>query len=146
MNNDYTFKENWIPLSQIHPSAIAHTNLREIHEGNLDALAKSMKEDKQRDGILIRKLTKDEKAKANTEAEFGIIDGHHRYQVAKDLGCHSIKAVESETDDVQKDLILAARMNFARVNMETWEKGQIIDRLMELTKKKQRISGLNALA
>ena len=81
-----------IPLDKIDDSVI--TAIRNIKKDDetYKLLESAIKKDGQRHPITVRKLTGEEKEKSNSNAEYGIIDGHHRFSVAKNLGNTEISA------------------------------------------------------
>ena len=122
-----------IQLDKIDDSII--TAIREIKKDDesFKLLESAIKKDGQRHPITIRKLTDDEKTKSN--AEYGIIDGHHRFQIAKNLGHSEISAeIDSEEASPVRDLILALQLNGTSIRMTPVEKGKVIFDLINLYK------------
>lgn len=120
-----------VGLDEICPTAIEATNLREISsEEDYNLLKKGIDEDGQQDPIMLRKLTPEEQEKAGTKSKYGILDGHHRYDIAKKNQQQTILAQIDDTERTpEEEKIFAARKNFSRVNMQTWEKGKVIVQL-----------------
>lgn len=128
-----------IPLDKIDDSVI--TAIRNIKKDDetYKLLENAIKKDGQRHPITVRKLTDEEKAKAkensNPNAEYGIIDGHHRFAVAKNLDNTEISA---EIDEVEaspiRDMTLALQLNNTSIRMTPVEKGKVIYDLINLYK------------
>lgn len=101
-----------------------------------EKLKKAIKRDGQIHPITVRKLTDQEKEKANN-AVYGIIDGHHRYQIALENNQESILAeiyVLAEDDKsslTYKDIAMAYRLNETSIKMDSLQKGEVIYRLIE---------------
>ena len=126
-----------IPLDKIDDSVI--TAIRNIKKDDetYKLLESAIKKNGQRHPITVRKLTDEEKAKAkensNPNAEYGIIDGHHRFAVAKNLDNTEISA---EIDEVEaspiRDMSLALQLNNTSIRMTPVEKGKVIYDLINL--------------
>lgn len=122
-----------IDLDKIDDSII--TAIRNIKKDDktYELLESAIKKDGQRHPITVRKLTEEEKSKFNSNAEYGIIDGHHRFSVAKNLGNTEISA---EIDEVEaspvRDLSLALQLNNTSIRMTPVEKGKVIFDLIKL--------------
>ena len=120
-----------IPIDKIDDSII--TLIREIKKDDesFKLLESAIKKDGQRHPITIRKLT--DKEKADSNAEYGIIDGHHRFQIAKNLDHSEISA---EIDEVEaspiRDMTLALQLNNTSIRMTPVEKGKVIYDLINL--------------
>ena len=132
-----------IDLNKIDPAAISP--IRGINEesDSFKILEHAISRDSQQYPIVIRKLTEEEK-KVNgvaQEAEYGIIDGHHRYKIAQANAQDKILATvldytpSGESDVKLEDVKMALRMNSA-IPMTTLQKGEILYRLTETTGKK----------
>ena len=78
--------------------------------------------------ITLRILTDTERAQVAENAIYGIIDGHHRFNIALELGQGKILAVinESDSDDDSdyRDIVLAYRLNESTIKMSSLEKGK----------------------
>lgn len=96
-------------------------------------------QDSQRSPITIRLLTDPERAKVAENAIYGIIDGHHRFNISLELGQEKILAIinesDSEDDSDYRDIVLAYRLNESTIKMSSLEKGKVI---YELTKRTQK--------
>lgn len=131
-----------IDLNKIDPTAISP--IRGINEesDSFKILEHAISQDSQQYPIVIRKLTEEEKRVDGVaqEAEYGIIDGHHRYKIAQANAQDKILAtvldyVPSEERDIKlEDVKMALRMNSA-IPMTTLQKGEILYRLIEETGK-----------
>ena len=124
----------FIPLEQISDKSIP--TIRPVHRKNsVDylQLKKGIEQDGQRQPIVLRKLTDDEKKiSKNAVAVYGIIDGHHRFAIAKDLKQKEILAVIDIAEPSNAhDTILAMRFNLSSIKMKPVEKGKVISDLLE---------------
>ena len=105
------------------------------YEENYQVLENSLIKDGQLHPITVRKLTDEEKSQSKSNAEYGIIDGHHRFAIAKKLGQENILAeiyeVKGDENQSQKylDKCLAFRLNVASIKMTPAEKGKVISEL-----------------
>ena len=98
-------------------------------------LENAINEDGQRSPITIRLLSDDEKQNAHEGAIYGIIDGHHRYHIAKKFNRENILAkVDDSPASPVRDAMLAFRMNSTSIRMSPAEKGKVICELMDATK------------
>ena len=132
-----------IDLNKIDPTAI--NPIRGINEESdgFKILEHAVSRDGQQYPIVIRKLTEEEKRADGVaqEAEYGIIDGHHRYKIAQANAQDKILATvldyapSDERDVKLEDVKMALRMNSA-IPMTTLQKGEILYRLTETTGKK----------
>ena len=106
-------------------------------------LSHAIQKDGQLHPITVRKLTEGERQ--DTEAEYGIIDGHHRFAIAGDKNEPSILAtvVDDPPEEERKyrDTVMAYRMNESSKQMTSVEKGKVIDDLMKITDKKPKEIG-----
>lgn len=105
----------------------------ENYQTSYEVLETSLRNDGQLHPVIVRKLTAEEKANTATgNAEYGIIDGHHRFYIANKLGWESILAeiYEVKGDENQKqayiDTQLAFRLNESSIKMTPIEKGKVI--------------------
>ena len=99
-------------------------------------LKTAIKKDGQRHPITIRELAESEKSSAKDGAKYGIIDGHHRFQIAQELGQATISAeitpeAATERDRARRDVVLAYRLNESTIKMTTEEKGKVIYDLLQ---------------
>ena len=110
-----------IDLNKIDPAAI--NPIRGINEESdgFKILEHAVSSDGQQYPIVIRKLTEEEKRADGVaqEAEYGIIDGRHRYKIARTNAQDKILAtvldyVPSDERDIKiEDVKMALRMNSA---------------------------------
>lgn len=136
-NNDTKFQAFPISLDKIDGTVIPP--IREIDKESTayKKLSHAIKKDGQLHPITVRKLTEDERK--DTEAEYGIIDGHHRFAIAGDKNESSILATVVDTpleeDRKYRDTVMAYRMNESSKQMTSVEKGKVINDLMASTGK-----------
>ena len=94
-------------------------------------LEHAIKQDGQLNPILIRQLTDTEKQTAKEGAMYGIIDGHHRYQIALENNQEAILAeIDENPQSDYRDMELALRLNVSNILMSTIEKGEVIYNLI----------------
>ena len=99
-------------------------------------LEHSIKQDGQLNPILIRQLTDTEKQSAKEGAVYGIIDGHHRYQIALENNQESILAeIDTSSPSDYRDMELALRFNISNIAMSTVEKGEVIYNIIKVQNK-----------
>ena len=122
-----------IKLESIDPYVISA--IREVKRKSEDynLLKAVIEKDGQRHPITIRRLTNEEKNSAKESAIYGIIDGHHRYLIAQELGKTEILAMieEGEVSEI-RDIILAFQLNNSNIRMTVIEKGKVISDLIAL--------------
>lgn len=127
-----------IKLTEIDPTAITTANLREVTEDDkFKFLCDQIKNEGQRNPIVIRKLRKNESTQPETK--YGILDGHHRYSALLSLNFETANCIEVESDNDTEDLIKAAAYNLSHKNLEMWEIGKILVELQERTKEKLEV-------
>ena len=113
--------------------------IREVDKGSIayKKLSYAIQENGQLHPITVRRLTEDERK--DTDAEFGIIDGHHRFAIVADKHESSILATVIDTppeeDRKYQDTVMAYRMNESSKQMTSVEKGKVINDLMVSTGK-----------
>ena len=97
-------------------------------------LASSIEKDGQLYPITVRELNADEKAAVmDSKVKYGIIDGHHRFYIAKDSGKKKILAnIVSNMNSKINDMILAFKLNNTNLRMTPIQKGEVISKLMKL--------------
>ena len=96
----------------------------------------AIKQDGQLNPILIRQLTDTEKQTAKEGAMYGIIDGHHRYQIALENNQESILAeIDENPQSDYRDMELALRLNVSNISMSTIEKGEVIYNIIKVQNK-----------
>jgi len=122
-----------IKLREIDPLAI--TTVRKLKDKNnaYKILKFSIEQDGQRNPIIIRLLTEDEKKAAHKDgAKYGIIDGHHRYDIAQKNNKDTILAdIDVEPPSEYRDMKLALRFNNTNIRMTPLEKGEVIYKLLK---------------
>ena len=131
-----------IDLNKIDPAAISPIRGMNEESDSFKILEHAISQDSQQYPIVIRKLTEEEKRIDGVaqEAEYGIIDGHHRYKIAqanvqdKILATVLDYAPSDERDIKLEDVKMALRMNSA-IPITTLQKGEILYRLIEETGK-----------
>ena len=131
-----------IDLNKIDPAAISPVRGMNEESDSFKILEHAISQDSQQYPIVIRRLTEEEKRIDGVaqEAEYGIIDGHHRYKIAQANVQDKILAtvldyVPSEERDIKlEDVKMALRMNSA-IPMTTLQKGEILYHLIEETGK-----------
>ena len=131
-----------IDLNKIDPAAIRPIRGMNEESDSFKILEHAISQDSQQYPIVIRRLTEEEKRIDGVaqEAEYGIIDGHHRYKIAqanvqdKILATVLDYAPSDERDIKLEDVKMALRMNSA-IPMTTLQKGEILYHLIEETGK-----------
>ena len=142
-NDDTKSQVISISLNQIDGTVIPP--IREVDKESIayKKLSYAIQENGQLHPITVRKLTEDERQ--NTEAEYGRIDGHHRFSIAGDKNEPSILAtvVDDPPEEERKyrDTVMAYRMNESSKQMTSVEKGKVIDDLMKSTGKEPKEIG-----
>lgn len=134
-NSKMEIKSKMIELVKIDDNVIPA--IREVNRDteSYKLLENAIKKDGQRNPIIIRKLTEEEKSKVKEGVEYGIIDGHHRYQIALENNQESIHAeIDEEKPSRIRDIILAFRLNGTSIRMTPIEKGRVIYDLMKIYK------------
>lgn len=124
-----------ISLSSIDPEIIPA--IRELKQNSAEykQLKQAIEKDGQKQPIIVRKLTDEEKSKTKAEeAEYGIIDGNHRFRIAKELKKENILAI-IDTGEVSpiRDMILAMRFNVSSIKMSSLQKGEVIYKIFKST-------------
>lgn len=145
-----------IELDKISPSAIPLIRpLKPTDSEEYRKLAASIQRDGQKSPIHVRRLTDEERATVAEGVEFGIIDGHHRYDIAKNTkGITTIEAIIQESGgnsialDVNPnlksyiyDVKMAFQLNDTNIPMSNIEKGAIMRQVMEVTGLKADVVG-----
>ena len=131
-----------IPLQEIDEKVIE--NIREVNPNSTEykKLKYALEKDGQIHPITVRILTEDERnAAENKSAVYGIIDGHHKFSIAKELNQETILATEverSESEQEYHDKVLAYRLNESSIKMTPIEKGHVIYDLIKNNKKSPR--------
>lgn len=129
-------KAQEIDLVEIDPEIISC--IREINadSSGYTQLRTSIEKDGQKQPIIIRRLTDEEKEKTQGKA-YGIIDGHHRFIIAQELKCRNILAIiDNGATSQLRDMILAMRFNEASIKMSSIQKGQVIYEILNLIDEK----------
>ena len=126
-------KATKIRMDLIDPNAIEEIDIgknqkeksKEEYKADIENIKRTIKAVGQMQPILIRKLTDAEKEKsAKKTAEYGIVNGHTRYEANSKKDVFATIIELNDTDDDQKKLALIA--NFAKSEMSTEEKAQVI--------------------
>ena len=122
-----------IEMYKIDPAAIPP--IRDVDEASesFQVLSEIIRQDTQKYPILIRRLTDEDRANSNVKegAEFGIIDGQHRFRIAQKNNKSEILAtiVDAEVPFAStrklEDVKIALRMNTG-IPLSTIQKGKII--------------------
>lgn len=126
-----------IKIDEIDDSVIG--SIREVKKGSegYKILENSIKKDGQLYPITVRELNATEKELVDSKVKYGIIDGHHRFQIAKDSGKNEILANIDTTESSEiHDMILAFKLNNTSIRMTPVQKGEIISKLMKLYEEK----------
>ena len=129
-----------IKLSEIdYESAIEPIRKVDNKSREYEKLKEAIKRDGQLHPITVRELTEEEKSKTNS-AIYGIIDGHHRYQIALENNQESILVEiyvppENGKSLTYKDIAMAYRLNESSIKMNSLQKGEVIYRLLEQQEK-----------
>lgn len=132
-----------VSLNKIAPYAISITNIRGFDPSAKaqHALQLSIAEHGQISPILIRPLRKDEQNDDCPDAVFGILEGHHRYEALKALGKNTIRATIVQSDTDAQDLLILAQSNIVGIKWTDYQKGELIDTFMHLTKTTAKDAG-----
>ena len=139
----------WIKLDKIDDKIIAPIREVKINSESFKLLEAIINEDQQHFPIIIRRLTNDEfnNPQIKQGAEYGIIDGHHRFAVAQRN--NKLEILATILDDAvadepnarkMQDIKNALRMNSA-IPMTTIQKGKIIYDLSNQTGKTTDVLG-----
>ena len=132
----------YISLYEIDPDVIADIRPVKENKEGYKILEEAMKQDGQFTPITIRYLNDEEKAKAKECAIYGIIDGHHRFNIAKNNNWEKILAnIDTIEPSPLRDAMLAFRLNNTAIRMTVEEKGKAIEQLMNLTGQKANTIG-----
>ncbi len=122
-----------VQLDEIDSEIIQPVRELTLKNSEYDQLKNSIEKDGQQQPIIIRKLTDEEKSAKNNGTKYGIIDGHHRFEIAKKLNRKEILAVidEGEASPV-RDMILAMRLNVSSIKMTTIQKGKVLYEILKI--------------
>lgn len=121
-----------IDLGEIDPEIISCIREMSDDSSGYTQLEKSIEKDGQKQPIIIRRLTDEEKEKTQGKV-YGIIDGHHRFIIAQKLHRQNILAIIDDGETSQlRDMILAMRFNEASIKMSAVQKGQVIYEILNL--------------
>lgn len=131
-------KTRFIALNEIDENIIPKVRDLNEHSDVFKILTNSIKQDRQRHPITLRRLTALEKSNAKPEALYGIIDGHHRYRIAYDTNQSDILSTVINESNEEKsnafdDLKLALRLNEGSIKMSPTEKGKVLYEMMRTT-------------
>ena len=131
-----------INLYEIDPDVIEDIRPVKEDKESYKILEEAMKQDGQFSPITIRWLTDEEKAKAKEGAVYGIIDGHHRFHIAKNNNWETVSAnIDTQEPSTLRDAILAFKLNNTAIRMTVEEKGKAIEQLMSMTGEKANTIG-----
>lgn len=132
-----------VSLNKIAPYAISITNIRGFDPSAKaqHALQLSIEEHGQISPIIIRLLRKDEQTDDSPDAVYGILEGHHRYEALKALGKDTIRATIVKSDTDAQDLLILAQSNIVGIKWTDYQKGELIDTFMQLTKTTAKDAG-----
>ena len=122
-----------VELYRIDPDVI--TSIRDIKSYIEDykILESAIKKDGQRNPITVRYLTDEERGRARSGAEFGIIDGHHRFDIASKNNFEKVLVeIEHGEPSPIRDSMLAFQLNTTSIKMSPAEKGKVIHDLLKL--------------
>lgn len=120
-------------IKEIDAAAIKSTKIRELetddkilhkkYQEKIKAIAEGINQNRQVYPILIRELTADEKKESATEAKYGIIDGHTRFEAMKLLKKDSIRVeILNDIDDKTISII----SNFSKADMVELDKAKLV--------------------
>ena len=135
-----------IKLSKIDPDVIPLVRPLDTNSNEYKMLELSIKKNGQHQAITVRQLTDEERSKSGSKAKFGIIDGHHRYNIALNSGQDLILAtIDTTKASAAHDLILALQLNESAQKMSPTEKGSVISQLVELSKTEDNPKGKSVI-
>lgn len=126
-----------ISLSEIDPKAIKLIReIKQKNNTNYRQLRIAIERDGQQQPIIIRELNDEENSRLSNskarEIKYGIIDGHHRYMIARELKKDSISAIVDKGENSEvRDIILAMRFNESSIKMTSIQKGKVIYDLLK---------------
>ena len=121
-----------IKIKGINPDVIPIIRTINTKNSNYKILKHSIEQDGQHNPILIRPLTDSEKQNVESHVNYGIIDGHHRYAIAKENHQKTILAeIDTESPSAYRDMVLALRLNISNIRMKPIEKGEVIYKLLK---------------
>ena len=121
-----------IKIKEINPDVIPIIRAINTKNSNYKILKHSIEQDGQHNPILIRPLTDSEKQNIESHVNYGIIDGHHRYAIAKENHQQTILAeIDTEPPSAYRDMVLALRLNVSNIRMKPVEKGEVIYKILE---------------
>lgn len=124
----------FVDMSKIDPDIVFKIRtVSDAESERYQILKNAIESDGQKYPIVIRRLTSDEMAVSTKRgAEYGIIDGHHRFEIAKSQGKSEILAeIDNNKADEYHDIALAFRLNESSIKMTPIEKGRVIYNLMK---------------
>ena len=128
-----------LKLSEIDSTVIAPIRAVNTDSTGYRKLKSAINKDGQLHPITVRRLTKDEKQRTENNAEYGIIDGQHRFRIAQSNGQDTISAEVyecggDEQNSAYRDIAMAYRLNEATIKMSSLDKGKVIYNLLEQSK------------
>lgn len=124
-----------VSLNEIDPKAInLIRELKRKNNSDYRQLKNAIERDGQRQPIIVRELNDEEKVNLPNpkKIRYGIIDGHHRYMIARELKKDSISAIVDKGENSEvRDIILAMRFNESSIKMTSIQKGKVIYDLLK---------------
>ena len=125
-----------IKIDEIDANVIDSIRVVDTKSEAYEILASSIQKDGQLYPITVRELNADEQELVGNNVKYGIIDGHHRFLIAKDNGQTEILANIDTTESSEiHDMILAFKLNNTNIRMTPAQKGEVISKLMGLYEK-----------
>ena len=108
-----------IPLHQIADEAIKNAQIRSVNLNmpSSQILKKQLQDEGQKVPIIVRKLRENETT--DSGAIYGILDGHHRVAILRELCGEEVEAELVESENEVTDLIKAATPNFSHKSLES---------------------------
>ena len=143
-------KFEYTKMENIDPDIIKKVREINTQDSSYLVLKESILKEGQHHPITVRLLTDDEKKESKYQkAIYGIIDGHHRFEILKKAGKKKIaitvskyeidnnKSKEENKKELEyKDIAMSLRMNESSIQMDKVKKGEIIYKLVKSTGKK----------
>ena len=116
-----------IRLEEIDTTIIKQIRPVDKESSEYKKLKTAIEKDGQRHPITVRALSDEEKEKTSEGVKYVIIDGHHRYEIAKEMSRKIILAeIDSVESSPERDMILAYRLNESTIKMTTLDKGKVL--------------------
>lgn len=126
-----------IKIDEIDANVIDSIRVVDTKSEAYEILASSIQKDGQLYPITVRELnSKEQEAVIDSKVKYGIIDGHHRFLIAKNNGQTEILAnIDTTESSAIHDMILAFQLNNTSIRMTPVQKGEVISKLMDLYEK-----------